>query len=244
MKKYLFNILLAAAAADGNGPAPKPPEKETSAVKSGMVKVRAAGTQPINVDGTILEPAVLNKKGVTVKEAPVVEIHEKHLKRLGDMVTKVALLIGLLLLGGFTAMSQQYSYTYVPITNGSTVRFTGSLTNQTGATLAAGATNTMNVIIPVTKYGDLGLYFGSKALSASTSNNIVYVDQGLDATNFWPLAQISWSDNGTATAGNGTNITLGAVGYVRITQWASSTAIVVKTNLIGEYSFKPSRLGN
>ena len=247
-------------AADGGGATDKPEKK--SKIKT--IKVRNNTAQPLAVDGIILQPRVLTKDGKVAKEAPETEIPEKHLDRLGDWVTKVGcILFAALLLFTSSASAQQYSFRYASTstTNVGSGLFTNPFvlngiptnalsvngTNTTFNSLAAGGTNTYNLIFPITKYGDFSAFMSSAAISGSTSNSVWTWEMGPDATNWVPLATITLAQNGTTAVTYGTNwaeTILGNFGYVRLKSLASSTAIVAQTNITVLIPTKPSRRGS
>ena len=235
--------------------------KSNRGVKPAMVKVRNNIGQPIAIDGTVLDPRVLAKDGKVVKEAPVVDLHEKHLKRLGNMVTRVAAFAALLFLG-FTASAQQYKAPFAGTTstNIGTALFTNQFvlngiptnnlsvngTNNTFNSLAAGGTNTYNLIFPITKYGDFSAFMSSAAVAASISNSVWQWDIVPDATNWFNLSTITLAQTGTTPVTYATNwpeTTIGNFGYVRLRTFASPTSIVAQTNITVIIPVKPSRHG-
>lgn len=238
-------LLFAADPAAGNGPGSDKAETKDRALKPGHVQVRNATSQPLAVDGILLEPRVLGKDGKVVKEAPAVEVPEKHLKRLGNLVTKVALMLGVLLLGSFTVMAQQYNpfatTAYFATTNGATTLLNGG-TN----VLAANSTNTYNSRIGITKYDEVSLEISYAYTGAGTGVQTFNFAASNDGTNPATAGQ-TWS---MALAGNGTsrvtlitNIYVGCSGYLILQTGANTNATLVDTNLMVRAVPKPSRRG-
>ena len=230
MKKNLFSILLAADSAAGNGPASAPGKTEDRALKAGHVKVRATG-QPVNLDGTHIP----NGKG----ESAV--IHEKHLPRLGGLVTKVATIAAILFLG-FAAQAQVYSAApSVSITNGSTVKFDGSST--TNQTVAALTTNTCNSVITLTKYDQVAIQPVFKLMGSGTTAVAFNFDWSGDSSNWVSYYTASVTPAGTASVTGIWSTNVGPVGYLRLSTIGNPNANAI-TNLNIKVITKPSRFGS
>ena len=243
MKKLLSNFRFAAAGGDGNGPGTPPPAPKTetadSGLKRGLVKVRNNTMQPINIDGVALDTKVLDAKGKTVKEASVVIVSAKHLKRLGDMVTQVSLLLGLLLLGSFTARAQQYNPTAPSV-------YFGGLNGGTNI-IAAATTNTYNAKLGLTKYDEVALELSFAYTGAGTgvqTFNLVPSNDGVAKATTGQVYSFAVAGNGTNTVDLLTNLYVGAPGYLILTTGANTNATLVATNVLARAVPKPSRRGN
>ena len=237
-------ILLAADAAAGSGPGADPGEKKDRALKPGHVLVRNATDRPVAVDGIMLSPRVLDSKGRTVKEALEVELPEKHLKRLGGLVTKVAALAAMVFLG-FAASAQQYSPTastaYFATTNGASTVFSGG-TN----TIAALTTNTCNSKVALTKYDEVALEISFAYTGAGTSSqtfNFVPSVDGIKQGTAGQTYTFTIAGNGTTAVDLITNLYVGCPGYLFLTTAANTNASLVATNVLIRAVPKASRRG-
>jgi hypothetical protein len=150
-------------------------------------------------------------------------------------------LVAALFLMARPAKAQQYDNAFLALTNGSALNMDGIITN---CNFLAGGTKNINDVIATTKYGEVGLFLGSSAIGASTSNTVWQIDYGPDGTNWAAFATITYPDTGTTPTGVFTNLIVGSAGYVRVTSVASPTSLVAKTNIIAKRVLKPSRFGN
>lgn len=249
MKLKIYGYrLLAADPADGNGTDKEKAEKKAGDKKIKMVKVRNNTAQPIAIDGIVLHPRVLGKDGKVVKEAPEIEVPEKHLDRLGKWVTEVVacLLLAALLMFAGNAGAQQYnpaaSTAFFATTNGASTLLNGG-TN----TIAANSTNTYNSKVGLTKYDEVSLEISYAYTGAGTGIQTFNFASSNDGTNRATAGQtysFTLAGNGTTPVTLVTNIYVGASGYLFLTTGANTNATLITTNLLVRAVPKPSRRGS
>lgn len=214
-------------------PASNPPVLSNRAVKESMVKVRATG-QPVNLDGIHIG----NGKN------DVAEVPESALKRLGGMVTRVACIAALLLLGSMAAYADQYDVAYLTCTNGNgTNTFLNGGTNQVKASI----TNSYNTVLPGSPlYNELAVQLTGKMDASAGGQVQAFLDWSGDGTNWVsaPFSPLNLTINGTTQVTVVSNITTGAIGYVRLSGIGNTNATAVNfTNFSFEVIKKPLRKG-
>lgn len=135
--------------------------------------------------------------------------------------------------------AQQYETAYL-----STTILAGGTNN-----LASFATNTYNLAVTATKWGDLALECQFKAAETGCASNIIVVlSKGSTATNRTTITgnQILWSiaANGTSYAVGQTNVTLDNLGYLFVEAVRNANlSNVTVTNLTIWAVRKPRRTG-
>jgi hypothetical protein len=139
------------------------------------------------------------------------------------------------------APAQQYSTFYVSSNGVATMTLDGG-TN----TVTALKTNSF-YIVPLTKYGDVGLEFQFTHHTAGATSNLLFnIWESLDGTSKPTLAPryvIALTATGTTAVRAVTNFTVGPVGYLLL-EPANTNAALVFTNVQVRYVPKPKRFGN
>ena len=97
-------------------------------------------------------------------------------------------------------------------------------------------TNSYSTVIPVVKASNAGFGFSGVLLSAGTGNTTVVMDSSADNVT-WKVGShtIVFAMNGTTSVTAVTNMTLGALGYLRL-----SSIINANTNTLTNIVFKVS----
>lgn len=133
--------------------------------------------------------------------------------------------------------AQQYKYVQVNTATG------------TASTIPASAPTNINATVTCTKATDFYLWLTFKGMGAGTSALTFRWEKSADGVT-WPAIATTGNSgwfsgpvmNGTTTVGWGTNITMDAAGFYRISYITNATAEVV-TNLNIKAYFKPTRNG-
>lgn len=109
--------------------------------------------------------------------------------------------------------------------------------------IAGATTNTYSAgnVMTLTRQREVGLSFVFGLTGAATSTHQVLFSSSLDGLN-WKTNDAGYSltltANGTATTVFNTNLTVGAVGYLRLESFANTNASQAVTNLYILYSVK------
>lgn len=109
--------------------------------------------------------------------------------------------------------------------------------------IAAAATNTYTTgnVMSLTRQREVGLLFSFNLQSASSSTHTILFSSSVDGTN-WKTNDagytLSLAANGTSTVLFTTNLTVGAIGYLRLESISNTNAAIALTNLAVLYSIK------
>lgn len=108
-------------------------------------------------------------------------------------------------------------------------------------TIATNGTVTNNFVIAATKVTDIGLAISARAVGAATGNITATFARSLDGTNWvsTPNITLAVAANGTNPVTAVTNITVGAVGFLRLNTVAYADPTSVLTNVSVTFSRKP-----
>ena len=107
--------------------------------------------------------------------------------------------------------------------------------------IGTNATVTNNVTISATKVADIGLGVTARGASGATGNITATFARSLDGTNWVssPTITVAVPLSGTNVVTAVTNITLGAVGYLRLNTVANGDPASVATNVAVKVAKKP-----
>ena len=141
----------------------------------------------------------------------------------------IAGIIGLVLFASF-AQAQQYTVTTLRATN-----------------VAGTATATLTDAITLTKHDQVAIQLSTKGSAAGATGTVTATFvQGLDGTVYSAATAFTMTAvlSGTTQINTITNISPGAVGYIRLKSIANGDldAAIISTNTVS-YAVKPSRLG-
>lgn len=168
----------------------------------------------------------VNGERVVAAKGQTIEIEKSRVKSLGPLVTVAAMLM--LLLCCFTAQAQQYQ----------------STTLLDDVIINASTTSNYTASVTLTKHDNVALLWQFKHMGAGTDNCILTLEQSIDGTN-WETTNkktITVAATGTTQVNVVTNLSMGAVGYLRVKSVQNGVADVL-TNLTVKVVTKPKKNG-
>jgi hypothetical protein len=150
-----------------------------------------------------------------------------NLRNILKIIGTVAVLVVMVLVAIPAADAQQYGTT------------THTLTN----TIAATTTSTVSTAAyTITKNGEVAVSVSCKLTAAGTDNSQWVFETGVDGSTYdGPTHTITLANAGTTTVNVTSNVTVGALGYIRLRSIGNPDNDGVLTNAVVKYTVKPNR---
>jgi hypothetical protein len=116
-----------------------------------------------------------------------------------------------------------------------------TLTSGSTNDVRALTTNTLNKVMEVTQYKEVGLLLSFKMTGAGTSNVVFRLDESLDGSTWGSNQRLVFAlaGNGTTAVNFITNINTTGIGYLRLTSADNTNASGTFTNVTVVISTKP-----
>lgn len=143
-----------------------------------------------------------------------------------EMIKMAAVMAALL---AVTAGAQQYRWVSVGCTN--------NVPNNSTTTENLGS------VINCTRYNEVALDLSFKLTGAGTTACTFKFLRSVDGTNYNAVApiEIAIAPNGTTAVRTNLNVTMGAIGYLKLGSITAATNGQAMTNIVVGYAFKPNR---